>query len=119
MEYSLVVTLIIVSIFIVFVTTFLLLRGRIPEKYSLVWYLFSILILLVAILPNIFVDISKILGFEVMSNLVIAIVIGLLLLLNMVLTVMIAGQKKKSILLIQELSLLKKQMEDIKKWNIC
>lgn len=115
MEHSLIITLIMVSIFIICVTSFLLLKGRIPEKYSLVWYLFSILILLVAVLPKVFIGISKVLGFEVMSNLVIAIVIGLLLLLTMVLTVMIAGQKKKTNLLIQEVSLLKKQVEDIKR----
>lgn len=115
MSQTLILTLIIVSMFLISITTFFLIKGRIPEKYSLVWYFFSLLILLIATLPNIFIEISKTLGFEVMSNLVIAMIIGILLLLNMILTVMIAGQKKKTTLLIQEVSLLKKQVEDVTK----
>lgn len=115
MPISLVISLITVSIFIAIITSFFLIKRRIPEKYSLVWYFFALVILLVALFPSLFVKISKTLGFEVMSNLVIAAMIGLLLLLTMVLTIMIAGQRKKTILLIQELSLLKKEVEDNKK----
>ena len=115
MTASLTNTLIIVAIFMMIVTSFFLLKGRIPEKYSIVWYFFAILILLIALFPNIFVFLSKWLGFEVMSNLVIAILIGLIILLTMVLTIMIAGQKKKTTMLIQEISILKKEFEGLKK----
>lgn len=111
MSKSLTLTLIIVSVLLIVVTTFLLKKGRIPEKYSLLWYCFSLIILLVGLFPELFAYIADKLGFEVMSNLIIAIIIGCLLFLTMALTVMIAGQKKKTIMLIQEVSILKKKIE--------
>lgn len=114
MSISLTITLIIVSIILLILTTYVLKKGRIPEKYSLLWYSFSLIILLVSIFPNLFNIISSSLGFEVMSNLIIGIIIGLLILLTMALTIMIAGQKKKTILLIQEISILKQEVKDLK-----
>lgn len=115
MSKSLTITLIVVSVLLIILTTHVLKKGRIPEKYSLLWYAFAIMILLVGIFPNIFSFISKTLGFEVMSNLIIGIIIGGLLLLTMALTVMIAGQKKKTTMLIQEISILKSKIESEKK----
>ncbi len=111
MSQSLTITLIVSSIFLMLLTTYVLKKGRIPEKYSLLWYVFSLIILLVGLFPDLFTWLSNKLGFEVMSNLVIAIIIGSLLLLTMALTIMIAGQKKKTTLLIQELSMLKEKVE--------
>ena len=67
---------------------------------------------LLSLFPNLFTFISKKLGFEVMSNFIIAIIIGSLLLLTMALTIMIAGQKKKTTMLIQEISLLKEKIDN-------
>ncbi|MBQ9024291.1 MAG: DUF2304 domain-containing protein [Bacilli bacterium] len=112
MSKSLIITLVVVSICLIIITSHYLKKDRIPIKYSLLWYLFSLLILVVALFPGLFTIISKTLGFEAMSNMVIGIIIGLLLLLTMALTIMIAGQKKKTILLIQELSLLKSEVKE-------
>lgn len=110
MSITLTTTLLVVSLFLVLLTTHFLKKGRIPEKYSLLWYGFSLIIFLVGIFPNLFSFISNKLGFQVMSNLIIAIIVGLLVLLTMVLTIMIAGQKKKTTLLIQEVSLLRAEL---------
>ena len=115
MSESLVITLIIVSISLFIIITYFLIKGRIPEKYSLLWYFFALIILLTSIFPKLFTWLSSLLGFEVMSNLIIAIIIGILLLLTMALTIMIAGQSKKTTLLIQELSLVKEELEELKK----
>ena len=114
MSKSLTLTLVIVSIFLIILTTYVLKKGRIPEKYSLLWYSFALIILLVGLVPNFFTWISKNLGFEVMSNLIIAIILGLLILLTMALSIMIAGQKKKTTLLIEEISVLKSDVENLK-----
>ena len=115
MSESLVITLIIVSISLFIIITYFLIKGRIPEKYSLLWYFFALIILLTSIFPKLFTWLSSFLCFEVMSNLIIAIIIGILLLLTMALTIMIAGQSKKTTLLIQELSLVKEELEELKK----
>lgn len=111
MSLNLIITLVCVSLFLIILTTYFLKKGRIPEKYSMLWYIFSLAILLVAIFPNLFTFISEALGFEVMSNMIIAIIVGVLILLNMALTIMIAGQKKKTTLLVQEISILKSEIK--------
>lgn len=111
MSLNLTITLILVALALIILTTYFLKKGRIPEKYSLLWYCFSLIILLVGLFPQIFTFISDKLGFEVMSNLIIGVIIGLLILFNMALSIMIAGQKKKTTLLIQEVSMLKSKLK--------
>ena len=77
----------------------------------MLWYGFALIILLVGLLPDVFTFISLKLGFEVMANLIIGIIIGLLIVFNMVLSIMIAAQKKKTTLLIQEVSILKSKQK--------
>ena len=72
MSINLRLGLIIVSLVLLIVVLSQLKKRRIPVKYSLVWMLSSLIILLIAIIPNIFVKVSSLLGFVTMSNLVIA-----------------------------------------------
>ena len=114
MSQNLTLTLIIVGIALVVLTTIILKKGRISEKHALLWYAMSLIIILAGIIPKVLVEISQKLGFTVMSSFVIGIFIGILIMLTMALTVMIAGQKKKTTLLIQEISLLKAEVEELK-----
>lgn len=114
MSINLTLTLIVVSMFLIFLTTIILKKGRISEKHALLWYAMSLIILIAGILPHVLAEISKKLGFSVMSSFVIGILIGILIILTMALTVMIAGQKKKTTLLIQEVSLLKEEIKNLK-----
>ncbi len=117
MSKSLILTVLLFAFILLFSVIHLLRKGRIPVKYALVWILSSIVVVIVSCIPNLMVSLAKFLGFELLSNMVLCIFIGLLLFLTLILTVMMAGQKKKTTLLIQELSLLKKEVED-KWWNI-
>ncbi len=97
------------------VTSFLLLlivlhftiKGKIPIKYSLVWLLSILILLSTAIVPNILVIISKLIGFVTMSNMIIGMILVLLLLITFTLTMIVSGQQRKINLLIQEISILK------------
>lgn len=111
MTISLRITLIVFSLFLIIVTTYILEKGRIPEKYSLLWYFIALVILLVALFPSLFSIIATNFGFQVMSNLVIGIILGLFTFLTMALTIIAAGQKKKITLLIQEISILKEKTD--------
>lgn len=115
MSINLRVILFVFSIFLLVITTYVLKRGRIPEKYSLLWYFISLVIFILAIFPDFFTFIAKQLGFQVMSNLIIGIILALLLFLTMSLTIIAAGQKKKTTLLIQEISILKEKLNYEKK----
>ena len=111
MSYKLKITLFIFSIVLFLITSIVLKKGRIPIKYSLLWYFSAVLILLVSIFPIILEYFQKLFGFETLSNLVIGILISILLFLTMTLTVIISGQNKKITLLIQEVSILKSKPE--------
>ena len=115
MQINLVITLLTFSIILMLLTTHVLRKGRISEKYSLLWYAMSIIIFILGLIPNIFEYIANLLGFETISNLVIACIIALILLYMMALTIICSGQRKKITMLIQELSLLKKEVRENEK----
>lgn len=117
MSYNLRLGLIIVSLLLLIIVLTILKKGRMPVKYSLVWIFSSLIILLVGLVPNLFKWISNLFGFVTMSNLVIGIFIFLLLMITISLTVIISGQKKKTTLLIQEISMLKTKMEEFNEKN--
>lgn len=108
MSYNLRLGLIIVGLLIFIITLYLLKKDRIPVKYSLVWLFSGLIILFLALIPNLFGLLSDLLGFMTMSNMVVGMFIFILLMITISLTVIVSGQKKKMILLIQEVSMLKK-----------
>ncbi len=110
MSFNLRLGIIVTSILLLFIIFIILKKGRMPIKYSLIWFFSSILILLVGLTPQIFINFSKKLGFVTMSNMVVGIFIIILLLITISLTVIVSGQKKKTTLLIQEISLLKEKV---------
>ena len=115
MPIKLTLLIVVGAIGLIIISTFFLRKGRIPEKYALLWYAMAIILSSVASLPEFFAWVAKKLGFYPMSTFIIALFILIILLLIMALTIMMAGQKKKTTMLIQELSILKKELEDIEK----
>ena len=115
MSISLRIALFIFALFLVFITTYILKRGRIPEKYSLIWYFVSFIILLLAIFPKVLTFISAKIGFQAVSSFIVGVLLVLLTFITMALTIIVSGQKKKTTLLIQEISLLKSEKNYDKK----
>ena len=111
MSNSLIITVIIFAFILGLSVLYLLLKNRIPVKYALVWLFSTIVIIVIAVIPNLMEKLAKLLGFELLSNMVLCLFIAILMFLTLILTVMMAGQKKKTTLLIQELSLLKAEVK--------
>lgn len=110
-QESLKIGLLFVAI-IILITTFLLLRkGKIPIKFTFMWWLPALLLIVVALAPNTLIKIMKLIGFQTLSNMIIGLLITILFFITIALTVIISGQSKKIRLLIQELSLLKSKQE--------
>ena len=119
MEFNLKISLLIFSIILFATTTIILKKEKIPIKYSLLWYFSAIIVLLVSIFPTALEVFQNFFGFETLSNLIIGMFISILLFLTMALTIIVSGQNKKIILLVQEVSFLKSKLEESdKKWNI-
>lgn len=107
MENNLKIVLVIVALFMIYITLRNVRNNKIPIRYSLLWLLSGFILLFVALFPNAFGYISNLIGFQVSSNLVIGLFISLLLLITMMLTKIVSEQNKKITLLIEEISLLK------------
>ncbi len=110
MSLKLRISLIVFAVVLSIITTAVLRKGRIPIKYSLLWYFSSIIVFLVAVFTFIIEWCANLLGFATLSNLIVAIIIGILLFLTMSLTIITSGQKKKITFLIQEVSSLKEKV---------
>lgn len=107
MAESLKITIILFVIILYIIILNLIRKKKIPVKYSLVWFLFGFIILIVAIFTKSMSNVSNFLGFEVLSNMLIFVLIGLLIFVTMFLTVVISKQKEQIKTLIQEISILK------------
>ena len=115
MSVSLRILLLIFSVFLTLATTVVVKKGRMPIKYSLLWYFSSLIIFVLSVFPFIIEYISELFGFKTLSNLITAIMICILLFLTMSLTIITAGQKRKITLLIQEISILKEKVKNNEK----
>ena len=82
-------------------------KEKIPIKDSLVWLFSGLVIILIGLIPEIFLKITNFIGFQLMSNMVIAVFILLIVVINLVFAVILSTQNKKIINLTQEISLLK------------
>ena len=108
MNMSLSITTIVFISLLLIIILYLLRQSRISIKYSIMWIFMILVAFIVLIIPNLLTIISKFLGFELVSNMVLCIFIVILLLISIALTVMITDQKKKITRLIQEVGILKK-----------
>lgn len=84
-------------------------KNKLPVRYSLVWISVIFVVFLIAIVPQILEFIASCFGFMTISNMVIGIILTLLLIITLALTIIISKQRKQIILLIQEVSMLKRK----------
>lgn len=94
-------------VFVCFVILFLVKKEKITVKYSIVWLIPCILLILFVLLPGFLSWITSFLGFYTASNMIFALLIGFLLLITITLTVIVSKQKNQIRLLIQEISMMK------------
>lgn len=108
MSNSLIIILIVFSLFWILLLLKMVRDSKLSIKYSMVWFFMTLVILIVSLLPNFMSKIAHALGFEVTSSLVIGILLTLLLLITLYLTIIVTNQKTQINKLIQEISILKK-----------
>lgn len=100
------------SLFIIVFVLVLLHKNRISVKYAIIWLLLFSLSFLTILIPGLLENVTKFFGFQVGSNMIFSILIGLLVTINIILTMIVSSQDKKIRLLIQEVSLLKGQKNE-------
>lgn len=107
MSIKLRIALLIFSIIWFIIILYSIRKNKLPIKYSLIWILAIFVIVLISVVPFILEYFAKLFGFLTMSSLVIGIMITILLGITLILTIIISHQKKQITLLIQEVSMLK------------
>lgn len=93
-------------LFIIFILN-LVRKNKLDEKYSILWLLFGIIILIVACFPNIIIEIAKILDVFYPPILLLLFSIIILGIYIIHVTIVITKQNKVIVKLAQEISILK------------
>lgn len=104
--------LLLISLLMFFKTLNLVKKNKLPVKYSLVWFLSAFVLFFVSCFSNAFAKLSGAIGFQVSASLVIGIFITFLLLITRMLTNIVSEQNKKINILVQEISILKKDKQE-------
>ena len=78
-------------------------------RYSVMWIFIPLFFLIFVLFSDFMVGVANDLGFEVLSNFVFFIIIGLLLLICFSLTTIVTHLNQKVTMLVQEVAILKKE----------
>ena len=90
-------------------------KKKLNIHYSIVWILWALLSLSMALFPDIFYTLSDILSIQIPVNTVFLIMMALLYALTFYLYIAISKHNEEIISLTYEVASLKKEMEDLKK----
>lgn len=107
MPLNLRLAVLVVTLILAFAIYKILSKRIIPVKYSFLWGLAIIVLLMLVIFPDVLIWFAYQLGFQTISNLVVGVFIVILFFITISLTVIVSAQKRKITLLIQEVSILK------------
>lgn len=109
LQYSFIVGLVLFFVLVIF----FLRKNALSLKYTLLWLISGFVMLLVSIFPGILIFISKILGFQVASNALFALILGFFLMILLSLTSIVSGQTEKIKTLAQAIALLEKRIREM------
>ncbi|MBE6763193.1 MAG: DUF2304 domain-containing protein [Ruminococcaceae bacterium] len=96
-----------------FILIYLLKKNRMTLKYSLLWMLVGLVMLFVAIFPEVFIWAARLIGVDVPSNALFAVLNFCMIVLLMFLTAVVSGQSNRLTRLTQSLALLEKRVRDL------
>ncbi|MCR4633430.1 MAG: DUF2304 domain-containing protein [Erysipelotrichaceae bacterium] len=89
-------------------------KKRLNIRYSIVWILWALLSLFLAVFPETFYSLSHLLGIQVPVNTVFLIMTALLYALTLYVYIMISKHNEEIIKLTYQISLLKKELDELK-----
>lgn len=113
MQTSLKIALIVIVLIYIFCILKSVKRKNMRIAYLIFWSISGVILIISLIIPNLVENISIILGFEMPINMIFSIAIFIILYLIFDLTILISNEQNKNIMLIQEISMLKKRVEEL------
>lgn len=118
MQLSLRIALIVITLIYLFFVLRAIKRKKLQISLSIFWILTGVILMISIAIPNFINKISRWLGFELTTNMIFCVTIFIAFYLIFNLMISISDLKRKNVKLIQELSLLKKRVEEIEKSQI-
>lgn len=115
MTVTLRIALLIGVLFYMAFIVIMLKKRSLDLKYSLIWFISGIILLILDIFPQIVNALSKLLGIQTASNFIYLAVMFFILILLITLTSIVSKQKKEIRTLIQKLSILESKVEKAEK----
>lgn len=109
MSFKLVITSIIFLLLIITIIINQVKKENISIKYSFVWLIPCVILLIFTLVPGMLNYVTNLLGFQTGSNMIFALIIGFLMIVAISLTVIVSRQNEKIRLLVQEVSILKEK----------
>lgn len=107
------IVLVIITLIYMFMVVRNIRKKRLQISFSIFWLITAILLIIALIWPNTVNDVGRLLGFEVTANMVFFVTIFMAFYLIFNLTISLSKETKKNILLIQEISILKKRVDEL------
>lgn len=104
-------TVILCLLFFLF-TVRLVAKGRLQLKYSLMWMVLAIVLLLCALFPQVVFSLALLLGFETPANFIFVVAIFFLLLISLSLSIIVSWQANYIRNLVQTVALMRKDVEE-------
>ena len=95
----------------------LLRKGAFSLKYSLLWLMTAVLLLIIGVFPQILVAVAYLLGFELASNALFTFLLGFLILILLQQTAVISRQNERIKTLSQSIALLEKRVRELEEHN--
>ena len=92
-------------------------KKLISVKYSIMWIVSGLLMLVSILTPNLLNSIANLIGFKVVSNMIFLVGFLILLFITFSLTVIVSIQKMEITTLVQELGILKSYIKEYEKKN--
>lgn len=117
MQNSLKIALVVILLIYIFIILKAVKKKNMRINYLIFWSITGILLIIALLVPNFVDNVSKFLGFELPINMIFSFAIFIILYLIFDLTKLITKEQNKNITLIQEISILKKRVEELEKDN--
>lgn len=115
MELPLRIALLVITLVYLFIVLKAIKHKKMQISFSIFWISTGVILIIALLIPNLIQDISAVLGFELTVNMIFCIAIFLAFYLIFQLNILLSKENRKNTLLIQEISLLKKEVEELKK----
>ena len=108
-DWKIKIAAVISIIFVMIIITHFVKKNRITVRYSIIWYLSLLVLMIFSIFPELLGELASLAGFEISSNFLFVLLIAFLFFINISLTIIVSEQKEQIRKLIQEVSILKKE----------